>query len=242
MPSLDIEKMVEKPTWRTMLVELITAKKLDPWDIDISALTEGFLEKIREMQRVELEVPANIVLACAILLKFKSLYLPITSEEQNGSEEHVFLPEVGTVPYLDLVSRIPPKKPITLSELLEEMERVMRYERKNVAKAVQLEEVFYEIEYKNVREEIEATLSLLISKMDSEGWVMFSSIIETGEPKEVVKKLISILHLSQEEKLSLKQDEYFGEIFIKVLPNAVCSEDRKLSQENRTELPEALRA
>lgn len=52
MPSLDIEKIVEKPTWRTVLVELITTKKLDPWDVDIIALTEGFLEKIKEMQRI----------------------------------------------------------------------------------------------------------------------------------------------------------------------------------------------
>jgi|YelNatPaOPRAMG01_1025707.scaffolds.fasta_scaffold03197_14 segregation and condensation protein A len=227
MPSLDIEKMVEKPTWRTVLVELITTKKLDPWDIDISALTEGFLEKIKEMQKVELEVPANIVLACAILLKFKSLYLPITTDEQNGNEEQAVLPEMGPIPQLEIVSRIPPRKPITLNELLEEMERVMKYEKKGVAKTVQLEEVFYEIEHRNMQEEMEAVLSLLISKMDSEGWVMFSSIIDGGEPKEIVRKLLPILHLSQEEKLDLRQDEYFGEIFIRVLPTAISIEQTK---------------
>lgn len=222
MSSLDIEKIVEKPTWRTVLVELITTKKLDPWDVDIIALTEGFLEKIEEMQKIELELPANIILACAILLKFKSLHLPIAAaEEQNGGFEEIAVPEGISVPQLELVSRIPPKKPITLNELLEEMERVMRYERKNVAKTVQLEEVFYEIEHRNMQEEIEAVLSSLVAKMDGEGWVTFSSIIETGEPGEVVKKLLPILHLSQEERLGLKQDKYFGEIFIKVFPEAL---------------------
>ncbi len=221
MSSLDIEKMVEKPTWRTVLVELITTKKLDPWDIDITALTDGFLEKIKEMQRIELELPANIVLACAILLKFKSLYLPITAEEQDGNGGEMVVPDAGAVPQLEMLSRIPPKKPITLNELLEEMEKVMKYERKNVAKTIQLEEVFYEIEHRNMQEEIEGVLSSLVAKMDSEGWVMFSSIMETSEPREVVKKLLPILHLSQEEKLDLRQDEYFGEIFIKVLPEAL---------------------
>ncbi|MEM2948302.1 MAG: segregation/condensation protein A [Candidatus Anstonellales archaeon] len=220
MSSLNIEKIVEKPTWRTVLVELITTKKLDPWDIDISALTDAFLEKIKEMRKVELELPANIVLACAILLKFKSLYLPITAEEQNGNED-VAISDAGVIPQLEMVSRIPPKKPITLNELLEEMERVMKYERKNVVKTIQLEEVFYEIEHRNMQEEIDAVLSSLIAKMDSEGWVMFSSIIETGEPKEIVRKLLPVLHLSQEEKLDLRQDEYFGEIFIKILPEAM---------------------
>lgn len=220
MPPLNIEKIVEKPTWRTVLVELITTKKLDPWDIDICALTDAFLEKIKEMQRIELEVPANIILACAILLKFKSLYLPISAEEQNGNEESGAVEGV-VVPQLEIVSRIPPKRPITLNELIEEMEKVMKYEKKNVVKSVQLEEVFYEIEHRNMQEEIEAVLALLIAKMDSEGWVMFSSIIETGEPREIVRKLLPILHLSQEEKLDLRQDEYFGEIFIKVLPGAI---------------------
>ncbi|MGB9719276.1 MAG: segregation/condensation protein A [Candidatus Anstonellales archaeon] len=221
MSFLNIEKIVEKPTWRTVLVELITTKKLDPWDVDITALTEGFLEKIKEMQRIELELPANIVLACAILLKFKSLYLPIITEEQNGNGGEMVVSDSGVIPQLEMVSRIPPKKPITLNELLEEMERVMKYERKNIAKTTQLEEVFYEIEHRNMQEEIESVLSLLVAKMDSEGWVMFSSILETDEPREIVKKLLPVLHLSQEEKLGLRQDEYFGEIFIKVLPEAL---------------------
>ena len=45
---------------------------MDPWDIDISAVAEAYLGRVRQLQAMDLRVPANVILACALLLRYKA--------------------------------------------------------------------------------------------------------------------------------------------------------------------------
>ena len=37
-------------SWQQIIYDLIQSEQLDPWDIDISILTQKYLEKIRELE------------------------------------------------------------------------------------------------------------------------------------------------------------------------------------------------
>ncbi|MCS7278104.1 MAG: segregation/condensation protein A, partial [Aquificaceae bacterium] len=48
---------------------LVEEGKLDPWDVDISALVRAYMEEISRLELLDLRVPARAVLAASFLLK-----------------------------------------------------------------------------------------------------------------------------------------------------------------------------
>lgn len=211
----EIERMVLKPTWKEMLLEMITSERLDPWNIDITVLADGFMKKIRDMKNLELHIPANIILAAAILLKYKSNSIRF---EANVQPQEVYeTPIIEDIPKLELVSRIPPKGPITMEELIKEMEHVMRYDEPPKPKPKLVEEIITIPAPKfDIDDGMDRVLSKIKIHVDSEGWTTFSELLENKSSDEIIYTLIPLLHLSQRKSIDLKQDEFFGEIFIHV--------------------------
>ena len=215
--SLPITSLVAKASWKELLVELISTEKLDPWNIDIVKVADSFFKIVKEMQKFDFHVPANIILACAILLKYKSRVLAFHEEPEELLEEP---PEEngGALPQLELKGRIPPKRPITLNELVGEMERVMKYDKveRRVPKPVPMPIVDFNISEYDIESEMEKMHERLKGEADSEGLVLFSSLVKKAEPTEVIMALNPILHLAQRKDIALKQDKFFDEIFIRV--------------------------
>lgn len=212
----EIEKMVLKPAWKEMLLEMIASERLDPWNVDITALADGFLRKVRGMKTLDLHLPANVILAAAILLKYKSNAIRVIEEAQPLQEETWEAP-AEDIPRLELVSRIPPKRPITLEDLMKEMERVMSYDAPQPPRPKPVEEVLtLPAPEFDIEERMDGVFARLKGKVDCEGWATFSALVESGTPEDTIYTLLPLLHLSQKKTVSLKQDEFFGEIFIRL--------------------------
>ena len=58
--------------WQEIIYDLINSEQLDPWNIDIGILSEGFLVKIREYEEMDFFVSSKVLLAAALLLRIKS--------------------------------------------------------------------------------------------------------------------------------------------------------------------------
>ena len=85
--------LIDVPEWKTILLDLVSSEKMDPWNIDIVDLSEKYLKKINSMEQTDLRVPANAILASAILLRAKSKLLKIPSleeEETKNGMDHRF--------------------------------------------------------------------------------------------------------------------------------------------------------
>ena len=69
-----LEMLMQKDeiTWQTIILDLIKTGEMDPWDIDISILSNKYLETIKKMQESNLFISGKVILASAILLKIKS--------------------------------------------------------------------------------------------------------------------------------------------------------------------------
>jgi segregation and condensation protein A len=215
--------MVTKPTWKEILLELITSDSIDPWNIDLVVLSDAFLKRIKEMEKMDFVVPANVILAAAILLKYKSNYLKFLSYQSELPE---FLPEAeaaGTgieqLPVLTLSSRIPPKRQITIDELLGEMERIIKYdttERVSVPRGSIVDVVDLELPERDIEQDMNDVLERVRANTDNEGWSLFSRITEGYDLRKVVYTLVCLLHLMQNESVDLRQDKIFDELFIKM--------------------------
>lgn len=215
--TFDLEGLVTQPTWREVLLELVRTEQLDPWDIDIAVVSEGFLKKLKEMELRDLHVPANLILAASILLRFKSDSLKFGEEVQEASAE-VFLEENRPpveIPILHLRMRIPPKRKVTLPELVVALEDAMkRVKQREEAPIITPEIVDLELPKYNIEEKMDEIVKKIRASADKEGMVTFSSLLVERTSLEMIHTLLPLLHLAQERKINLFQEEIFGEIFI----------------------------
>lgn len=218
------EAMVQKPTWKDILLDLISSRRFDPWNIDLVQLADEFLKTVKEMEKMDFTLQANVILAAAILLKHKSDYLRSLSYQADMTE---FLAEsdiesapMDEFPVLTLTSRIPPKRQVTLDELLNEMERIIKYdttERIKVPRGSITEMIDLELAEHDIEREMDDILMQVRANTDGEGWSLFSTLAEGSDFRKRVYILLCILHLVQRESIDIRQDEMFGEIFIKLL-------------------------
>jgi segregation and condensation protein A len=216
-----LESMVSKPTWKDILLELIAGNRIDPWNIDIVELSDAFIKKVREMEHMDFAVQANVILAASILLKYKSNYLKLLSVQAEIPD---FVPDeraenIEEIPQLTLSSRIPPKRQITLDELIVEMERIIKYDEQkvHVPRGSIVETVDLELPERDIENDLQKVFNLVKTNTDSEGWSVFSRIRQGADLQETVYLLLCLLHLVQIGSLDIRQDDMFGEIFICLL-------------------------
>jgi segregation and condensation protein A len=221
------ESMVSKPTWRDILIESITSNSIDPWNIDLLELSDVFIKKVREMESMDFVVQANVILAASILLKYKSNYLrmlsvqsEITEFMESSEAEPIAISEI---PMLTLTSRIPPKRQITLEELIGEMERIIKYdevERVHIPRGAIIDTIDMELSERDIEKDMELLLTDIQANTDNEGWSLFSKVTCNANPSQLIYSLICLLHLVQMRKIDLRQDKLYGEIFIYLLKKA----------------------
>ena len=71
-----------------ILVEMAKSGKIDPWNIDIVDVTEKYLQKMTEMNSLNLKVASRTFLFAAILCRMQSNVLAgLTLEEFQDNEE-----------------------------------------------------------------------------------------------------------------------------------------------------------
>lgn len=243
--DMRLEKIVEYPTWREMLLDLVTQNQLDPWNIDIVLVTANYIERIRKMEMLDLRVPANLILAAAILIRFKSDALRFEEETQVSTEE-TYVPEEGgepeTIPMLELKTRIPPKRMVTLDELLVAMEKVFDDQKKREARAAKIEipaVINIQLPEFNIEQRMDDVYRRIVEAKDVEGLTTFNAILKSHEAYEMIATLLPVLHLSQDKKISIFQEKFFGEIFIRVREAGKTSAAKEDTEEEELDENEA---
>ncbi len=216
---MDLERLVAEPTWKEMLLELVAKEQIDPWNIDIIDIADKYLARIHALQLLDLHIPANLILASSILLRFKSDAIRFEEEEQVVESE-VFIAEEQPpmeVPMLSLRTRIPPKRRLTLSELVHALDSVFEDIRKRATRAPPpMGHITITIPKYDIEERMNEILGRAQKLADKEGMLTFSSLLKKRTREEKINTLIPMLHLAQDNKLSLAQDKFFGEIFIHI--------------------------
>jgi len=218
--KMDLVDLIDQPAWKTILIDLVETEKMNPWDIDVIVLSEKYLKKISELEGNNLRVPANAILACAILVKTKSKYLRLSSLDVK--EEKVELtPEqkemmLATIP--DLMSgRMSKEGRITLDELVMSIEDIIQRTtpKRNSSRIVPRIEINFDAT--SIEEKLDDVFNLIKQKVDSQGIVLFRDLVESDEVDSLVDVFLPILFLMNSGKLIAYQNEFFGEIFVQLI-------------------------
>ena len=223
-----IDVLIETPelTWRDILYEVI--KGMDPWDIDLSELATRYAKKVEEMQEMNFRIPANVVLVSSVLLRMKADVFRVVEtdpfidnrdafnfmfnenmklfREDNGKREY----EIAAIlkPRRSLTRRVTAEELIaTIQKALEERsEKKYRLETKGGKRTLVIATDW------NIEEIIEDVYQSIVEILKNSEFAVFSDLAKTRD--EMIRVFTSILHLSNKQKLSLRQERIYEEIYI----------------------------
>lgn len=195
---------------------------MDPWNIDLAVLNDRLTEHIVHMRRLDLRIPAKILLAAAIIYKLKSETIGF-GEEEPAHDEELFSNDFSidadspsvegaiVIPPIQLPLHRSPRRKITLDELVDALGKAMKIKTRREARD------FFQMELSGVdiSKSIEELYEKICSFISKEGKVTFSELlgIETSREKKI-RAFNSMLHLASEGRIDCMQPELFGEIEI----------------------------
>ena len=217
-------------TWQTIIFDLVKSEQMDPWDIDISLLTQKYIEILRGLKEHDFRISGKVLLAAAILLKLKSHRL--VGEElseldrllmgvEEGLEELGF-EEPGRIAKLDEIPTLIPRTPqprqrkVSIYDLVEALERALEVKKRRLLhfipplnmeapkKKKDITEIIREV-YIKIRTFFVSTIKEKLT---------FAKLLPSESRDDKVHTFIPLLHLAQQNKIELIQDVPFGEIQI----------------------------
>jgi len=239
--------------WQAIIYDLVRAGKVDPWDLDVSTLSREYLNVLRKMKAMNFRLSGKVVLAAAILLKMKSERLGMDQllalqnpDEYADDDLDNDLIDSETEKHFNkarLAARIPGvrKRKVTVFELVDALKKALEVDERRQTRAAELEELHRPITIEVKKVDIFAKIEALWAKLKSvvkrfkKQTVTFSEILPSKEKRDIVWTLIPLLHLAQHQRVELRQDAPFSEIFVDLYdglenPNLKREEFEKLEE------------
>jgi len=218
-----IDLMVSEPSWEDVIVKIIAEEQMDPWSIDIIKLADHFLVYIDKIGEIDLRIPARFILIAAILLRMKSDIL-------TEGKQKVFIPESEKEPddTLRILASIPPLQPplkriplrnVTLDELINSLRKAYEVQERRIERKTRVKRAVdfaVPIPVEDITERIDKLLSQINEALIQVDNIEFSRLVKRWGRKEIVESLIPLLHLAQDGKINLYQEELFKEILVKI--------------------------
>jgi segregation and condensation protein A len=208
-----------------ILLEMARAGEIDPWNIDIIDVTDKFLAKLVEREKVDLRASARTLLYASILLRMKSDVL-VNAPPPEPEDDYVpdFGLEPEDYPMLEPRQRHAVARPVTLQELITELQRaVATKDAAHMRKSLKIEKpprkTIEEVLSIAHNEDIEANIVDMTAVLDREfayrEFVMFTELVKDQTPHGIVDVYLPLLFLANRKYITLDQEILFEDIFIR---------------------------
>lgn len=218
--------------WQEIIYDLINTEQLDPWNINIIILSDKYLEKIQELEEADFFVSSKVLLAAALLLRIKSEILLnkyIKSiddilfgkkEEKKYEMERIELDE--EIPELVPRSPMPRFKKVTLKELMDSLNKAIITENRRIKKEIVNKNALRETAISlpkrkfSIKDKIKEIYEKLFTHFDENNEkkkVAFTDFIGQDREERIIA-FSPLLHLDNQKKVWLEQEDHFDEIFI----------------------------
>ena len=221
-------------SWKVIILDLIKSEQMDPWDVNISLLTQKYIERLHQMKEQDLKVGGKVLLAAAILLRVKSNKLvgddlddfdrliagSDVSQEQFYDELEQELArgeEMGLKEEYELLPRLPQarRRKVSVYDLVKALDKALEVKQRRV-----LHSMPTPLELPARKFDVTAAIAGLFHRIMSlfsiRKKLTFKELLSSNSKQEKVYTLIPLLHLSNQQKVELEQSEPFGDIHIKI--------------------------
>src|SRR3989338_4537261 len=199
-----------------VLTSIVVEQGLDPSNIDISKLSDVFMNYLQTLQSFDFRIPARFVLVASVLLTIKCEKILEAEEKKLNrlSDEEMKLLDIN-VPIVSAPIEREPVRKVTLSELISALNKSLEIKKKK--------DIIERIEEKEVpniiikqAEDIEKRMDKIYTKIRSKGMIKFSDLVPVWHRKEIMHTFLPLLFLATDGKVVCEQPEMFKEIYIKL--------------------------
>ncbi len=227
----------KKPDWQTIIYDLINSEQLDPWDINIIVLTNKYFEKILELEEdPDFYISSKVLLAASLLLRIKSEFLlnrhiksidEILFGKKEETKKEIERIEIDDreLPMLIPKTPIPRLKKVTLSELMEALNKAINTESRRIKREVAIKRAhklshidipkFRRIDIKDRIKEFYARILAALDKNKGKPGIKTKySILTKNNKEQKLACFLPLLHLSNTKKVWLEQNNHLDDIWI----------------------------
>jgi segregation and condensation protein A len=218
-----IDLMVSEPSWEDVIVKIVAEEGMDPWSVDIIRLSDVFLNYLKKIEELDLRIPARFILIASILLRMKSDVLVEKREKvlipESEKEPDDMLRILASVPPLNPPIKRIPLRNVSLDELISALRKAYDVQDRRVERRRRIKRAVdfaIPITEEDITKRINKLLTDINQALIDVDDIEFSRLVKRWGRKEIVETLIPLLHLSQDGKINLMQNELFKEIMVKM--------------------------
>jgi len=218
--------------WQEIIYDLINTEQLDPWDINLTILSDKYLEKVRQVEEADFFVSGKVLLAATFLLRIKSEILLNryirsideilfgTKEEKSEPLKRIALDEI--IPELIPKSPMPRMKKVTLNQLMEALGNAIATENRRIKKEVVTRDVFRESAFPIPRKKrnVEERMTEIYNKVKDyftgniqEKKVSFVKLSQ-NKRGEMIEMFPNLINLDHQKKIWLEQENHLEDFHI----------------------------
>ncbi len=243
-PASCTTEIVEDPV--EILVGLAERGEIDPWNINIIEVTDRFLSELERHRQLNLQLSGRTLFYAATLLRMKAEQLDVTGDGgEEGDGEELFGDEYGggTDEEIDFGGRIGPierleheiqrrldrknmrKSPTTLFELITELKNIEKEDRRRRRMAadrpslddllVDADDVVSIAHEEGFQELAMIRLAEYLEGLEIDEELTLAELCERME-WGIPEVYIPLLFLALDGRCSLRQVEFFGDIFVRI--------------------------
>ncbi len=219
-------------TWKDLLHDLVKSEDMDPWNINLTLLTQKFIEMIKDMKEHDMKISGKVLLAAAFLLKLKSAhlldhdiskfdsFLNDPEDEEYDEFDDEFQKSERDKRQYTLIPRNPQprSRKVSIHDLVDALQRAMETKRRKLAKNAPVKFVMAKpgVDIMEIIRELQNKIDYY-SRKDPKAKLTFTKLLPPRAGKaEKVFTFIPMLHLENEGRINTHQKESFGEIHVKV--------------------------
>lgn len=236
--SILVEK--EEITWRDMIYDLVKSEQMDPWDIEVSKLTNRYLQRIRDLKEHDFQMSGKVLLAAALLVKMKSKLLVGADLDEfdrllaqkdidedalyDDLDAHMRRPDqITDIEKMKLIPRTPQprRRKLSIYDLVGALEKALEVKKRRLMRVLPhlKEELLPNRRHKDIGLLMRRMYKKILDFFNAgKKKVLFTNLF-TGKPSklEKVHAIQPLLQLSNDQKLDLYQEVPFGDIDIRVI-------------------------
>jgi segregation and condensation protein A len=237
-----VQESVEDPV--EILVGLAERGEIDPWNINIIEVTDRFLTELERRRQLNLQLSGRTLFYAATLLRMKSEHLSLQSDtEEAGPDEDDesfgmnfdlalesetdYQGRLGPIERLEheiqrrLDRKNLRKSPVTLFELIIELKNIEKEERRRRRLTDSSDDLIYAEDVVGIahdegyQESAIEQLEEYLEGIETDSEMTLAELcnqLEWGIPEVY----IPLLFLALDGRCSLRQEEFFGDIFVQI--------------------------
>ena len=224
-------------TWQTLILELIKNEEMDPWDVNISKLSERYIATLKKLQEMNLRLSGKVLLAAALLLRIKSSKLvgedllefdrllatqdttdALYENTADSSEMNAFEDEIRAQQFLPLLPRTPQprKRKVSIYDLIDALAQALNVKHRRILQFSKGTTLTAPQKAYDISELMESLYQSVMNRLQigSSDRVSFSDLLPSQTKRDLVLTFIPLLHLMNARKIDLVQNEAFGHIWV----------------------------